>query len=68
MSRGKSIPELMADADIREASALRRVALTLAVECMKPHTTPGAPGRVVDCAKEFEAYLRGAQNLLDKRP
>ncbi len=37
----------------------RRVALSLAVEVMKPHITPGAPERVVACAAVFEAYLRG---------
>jgi hypothetical protein len=37
----------------------RREALRLAVECMKPHITPGAPARVVECATAFEKYLRG---------
>ena len=34
-------------------------ALALAVECMKPHATQGNAERVVNCAKVFEAYLRG---------
>ena len=43
----------------RIAAERRRIALELAVECMKPHITPGAPERVVACARVFDRWLNG---------